>query len=67
MQWKEDKSDTHNKIVKNFEPVLFRDSVIPSKDHTGIITNEKILSHDMDQEMHAKEVDRAYVCRTSSR
>jgi hypothetical protein len=67
MQWKKDKSDIHNKIVKNLEPVLVRDSLMLNKEHTGIIRNEKSLSHNIDQEMHVKEVDRAYVCRTSNR
>jgi hypothetical protein len=67
MQWKEEKSDIHNKIVKNLEPVLDRDSLMQKNDHTGIIRNGKSLSHNIDQELHVKEVDRAHVCRTSSR
>jgi hypothetical protein len=66
MQWKEEKSDIHNKNAKNLEPVFDRD-LMPNNGQTGIIRNEKSPSHNIDQEMHVKEVEKTRVCRTSSR
>jgi hypothetical protein len=57
MQWKDDKTDIYNKIVRNLEHVLVGDSLMPNKDHTDIIRNEKSLVHNTDQEMNVKEVD----------
>jgi hypothetical protein len=56
MQWKKDKSDIHNKTVKNLEPVLARDSLSQNKNHADINRNEKSLSYNIDQEIHVKEV-----------
>ena len=76
MQWKEERTDVFNKIVKNIKPVPVKEIVKLNENFSGENRNveslsnnidQEIYSNNIDQEIHSKEVDRTNIGRSSSR